>query len=227
MLRKSLLACGVLASLLYVGIDVLAAIRYGEYHSFSSRVISELMASGAPTERLVDPLFLLYGVLMMAFAVGVWRSGRGRRVHVLGGLLFAYAAIGLLGPLFFEMNVRGAGGPPTADTLHIALTGVMVLFIMASLGIGASMAGWWFRLYTVATLLVLVVFGVLTSLASSGLAIGEPTPWIGITERIDIGAFLLWVIVLATSLWRVQVSTRVGATEWPGRALPPEALAAR
>src|SRR5690349_5570400 len=50
--RKSLLVCGILASLVYVAADVLAAIRYPEYHSFTSRAISELMANGAPTERL-------------------------------------------------------------------------------------------------------------------------------------------------------------------------------
>src|SRR5205814_7725557 len=79
MLRKSLLVCGMLASLVYVGTDVLAAIRYPEYHIFTSRAISELMASGAPTERLVDPIFLLYGVLMLAFAVGVWMSSSRKR----------------------------------------------------------------------------------------------------------------------------------------------------
>ena len=72
--RRFLLACGVLASIVYLGADVLAGIFFGEYHSFTSRVISELMARGAPTERLVDPLFLLYGALTMAFGSGVWMS---------------------------------------------------------------------------------------------------------------------------------------------------------
>jgi len=65
MLRKSLLVCGMLAWLVYVGVDVLAAIRYPEYHSFTSRAISELMASGAPTERLVDPLFRVHGTTVV------------------------------------------------------------------------------------------------------------------------------------------------------------------
>jgi hypothetical protein len=30
-----------------------------------------------------------------------------------------------------------------------------------------------------------------------------PTPWVGVTERINIGVFLLWVVVLATALLRV------------------------
>ena len=116
MLRRILLLSGVLSSLLYVGTDMLAAIFYPGYHSFTSRAISELMASGAPTERLVDPLFLLYDPLVMAFGVGVWTSGPRRRVHITGGLLFAIGALGLLGPTLFEMNVRGSGSSGKGST---------------------------------------------------------------------------------------------------------------
>jgi hypothetical protein len=199
MLRRTFLVCGILASLLYVGIDILAAIRYPGYHSFTAQSISELMARGAPTERLVDPFFLLYDGLMLAFGVGVWMSDRRRRARVLGGLLLAYATLGLLGPTLFEMNVRGSG-ESTADVLHIALTAALVFLILWSVALGASLRGRWFRLYSFATLAVLVIFGVLTSLSTRGLATGEPTPWLGIMERTDIGAFLLWVVVLAVSL---------------------------
>jgi len=205
MARRSLLICGILASLLYVGIDVVAAIGYPDYHSFTSRVISELMASGAPTEHLVDPLFLLYGVLMLAFAVGVWMSSPAKRAHVAGGLPFVYAAVGFLGPTFFEMNVRGSGADASADLLHIALTAGLVLLILASVSVGASLGGRSFRLYSFASIVVMVAFGVLTSFASRGLATGEPTPWLGLLERINIGAFLLWVAVLAGVLLRVRM----------------------
>ena len=198
MARKLLLCCGILASLVYVGTDVLAAIEYGEYHSFTARVISELMARGAPTERLVDPPFILYDLLIMAFAVGIWRSSPLRRAHVVAGLLFAFGAFGLTGPTLFEMNVRGTGDG-AADVAHIVATGVLSLLILAAVAIGASIRGRAFRLYSYATLLVLVGFGVLTSLASRGLATGAPTPWVGLVERVLIGAFLLWTAVLATS----------------------------
>ncbi len=200
--RNSLLMCGVVASLVYVGIDVVAAIRYPQYHSFTARAISELMANGAPTERLVDPLFLLYDVLMMAFAVGVWLCGSSKRVHITAGALFAYAVFGLLGPTVFEMNVRGSAGDPTADVVHIVATMVLVVLIFAAVGFGASIRGRSFRSYSLATLLVMVVFGALTSLSARGLSTAEPTPWLGVTERVNIGAFLLWVAVLALSLLR-------------------------
>ena len=77
MLRKALLVCGVLSSLLYIGADVVAATLHGDYHSFTSQAISELTAVGAPTKPLVDPLFIIYDVLLMAFGVAVWRSPGG------------------------------------------------------------------------------------------------------------------------------------------------------
>jgi len=226
MLQKSLLLCGVLASVLYVGVDVLAAIRYPEYHSFSSRVVSELMAKGAPTERLVDPLFLLYGALMMAFGVGVWMSERGRRMHIVGALLFVYAAIGLLGPTVAEMNLRGSGGDPAADVRHAALTGVIVLFIFGSVGFAASIGGRLFRLYSFATMLIMVVFGILTALMMRNVSIGKPTPWVGAMERINIGAFLIWVVVFAILLLYVR-DNEPGGYPFPGREVRRGALSAR
>lgn len=198
-LQRILLGCGVLASLLYIGIDVLAAIAYAEYHSFTSQAISELMASGAPTERLVDPLFLLYDLLMLAFGVGVIRSDRRRRVTALGSMILAYGAIGLFGPLSFEMNMRGSPGPSTADVIHIVVTMIIVLLSVAALAIGASTWGRSFRRYSLATLVVMLASGALTSLASTGLATGEPTPWLGVAERITIGSFLLWIAVLSVA----------------------------
>jgi hypothetical protein len=53
---KSLARLRVLSSLLYIGTDVVAAISYGEYHSFTSRFFSELMARGAPTKALGNEL---------------------------------------------------------------------------------------------------------------------------------------------------------------------------
>ena len=208
-LRRLLLICGVLSSLLYVGIDVLAAIRYGQYHSFTSGIISELMARGAPTKQLVDPLFMLYGVLAAAFGVGVWMSAqRNRRLRITAGLLIGYAVAGLPGPRFFPMNLRGSA-EGRGDIPHIVLTGVLVLFIMAAVAFGAFALGRRFRLYSFATLLTIVVFGLLVGIQAPGIATGAPTPWIGITERTDIGAFLLWVAVLAIALLRARPSAPV------------------
>jgi hypothetical protein len=99
------------------------------------------------------------------------------------------------------MNVRDSE-PSTADQLHIAATAVLGVAIVASVLVGAALGGARFRLYSFGTLLVLVVFALLTSLASGGIARGAPTPWVGLWERVDIGGYLLWVAVLAVVLLR-------------------------
>lgn len=214
-LRRTLLLSGVVSSLVYVAADVLAAIGYPDYHSFTSRVVSELMARGAPTERLVDPLFLFYDVLVLAFAAGVWSTSADRRLHATAGILSIYAALGLLGPTFFEMNLRGSGDP-SHDVPHIVLTAVLVALMFAAMGFGAATRGKAFRIYTVATVVVQVAFGVLTARASAGLATGAPTPWVGLWERIDIGAFLLWMAVFAWAMLRDDRSARAARA-----AIPP------
>ncbi len=198
-LRRGLFISGVLSSLLYVAIDQVAAIRHADYHDFASQTISELFARGAPTKPLVDPLLILYDLLTIAFGVGVWLSARGNRpLRVAAASLIAVGAIGLPGPWLFPMNLRGVGG----DASHIAVTGVIVLFILGAMASGAFALGRRFRVYSIASLVATLGFGVLTSVQARGLATGDPTPWIGITERLCVGAFLVWVGVLAIALLR-------------------------
>jgi len=206
-LRRGLLICGGLSSLLYVGIDQVAAIRHADYHDFASQTISELFARGSPTKPLVDPLLIVYDLLTIAFGVGVWLSARGNRpLRVAAASLIAVGAIGLPGPWLFPMNLRGVGG----DAPHIAVTGVIVLFILAAIASGAFALGRRFRVYSIASLVATLGFGALTSVQAKGLATGDPTPWIGITERLCVGAFLVWVGVLAIALLRALRAGREG-----------------
>jgi hypothetical protein len=47
------------------------------------------------------------------------------------------------------------------------------------------------------------------------LAAGQPTPWMGAWERINIGGYLLWVLVLAVSLLRVETTPSATAAAAP------------
>ena len=54
MVRKVLLVGGVFSSLLYViSIDVIAPLRYPDYHNYADQMVSELFAVGAPTRTLM------------------------------------------------------------------------------------------------------------------------------------------------------------------------------
>jgi Protein of unknown function (DUF998) len=202
MLRKILLACGVLSSLLYVGTDLLAAARYPDYHDFFSQAISELTAVGAPTKGAVEPLLILYDVLIIAFGVGVLTSGsRGGPARRVGGLLATIGLVGLVGMPGAAMRMRGTGSLAT-DAPHLILTAVIVVCVLLAVGLGAVLLGHRFRIYSYATLATLLGFGAWTGVEGAKLAAGEPTPWLGVVERIHIGAYLLWVAVLAVALLR-------------------------
>jgi hypothetical membrane protein len=198
--RQILLACGILSALLYAATDLIGGLRY-EGYSFTSQAVSELMAVGAPSEPLVDPLFIIYGLLALAFAVGVVReaAGRSRALWTTGALLIAYSVAGFTGPTLFEMHPRVAGAVAD-DTPHIVLTAVLVVLTLLSIGFGAFALGKRFRLYSFATLAIMIALGALSGRYGAQIAAGEPTPGFGIVERILIYSSLLWIAVLAIAL---------------------------
>ena len=55
-----------------------------------------------------------------------------------------------------------------------------------------------------ATIVILLAFGGLTIANATRVATNLPTPWAGLWERINIGVFLIWVVVLAVILLRTQ-----------------------
>ena len=212
MLRKILLVSGIISSLLYLGIDSLAAMRYESYHSYFSQAISELGAVGAPTERLVHPLFIAYDLLIIAFGVGVWQERRRHRaLRLIGPLLIGIGIVGLVTP---PMSLRGTG-TPSGDLPHIIFTGVIVLFILTAIALGASLVSGGWRRYSCATLAAIVVTGAWTGVEGARLAAGGPTPWLGVAERINIGAYLLWVLLLAAMLLRTASAVEYGGKSGP------------
>src|SRR5215213_2841040 len=158
MVRKILLGCGIVSSVLYVATILLAPRRWEGYSS-SSQTVSELFAINAPTSGLVVPLFLTYSVLVIAFGMGVWASaGRKLALRVAAVGLIGKEVLGIVVTLFFPIHLRGVEGTLT-DTMHGILTFVGVLFMLLAIGFAATAFGKWFRLYSIATFLMLVVDG--------------------------------------------------------------------
>ena len=190
--RELLLTCGVVSSVLYLAtIDVIVPLRHGDYHNFTSQMVSELMAVGAPTRGLLIWLLTAYNLLVFAFAAGVWASARGRRAVRLTALaLVAYGVVSTAGLFLFPMDLRGTVNSQR-DSLHIATTMVMSIFIMAVIVFGAFADGRRFRLYSFVTLAVVVVFGVLAGFLSRPMP--GPTPWLGLAERVNIYSTMLWI----------------------------------
>ena len=199
--RQALLIAGVFSSVLYVFTDIAGGLRYPGY-SFTSQAISELMARGAPSETFVDPLFLACSLFAVGFGVGVFLQGRwNRSLRITGALLTVYALLGATGPTLFEMDQRGVG-TLQGDAPHIILTAIIALLLMLAIGIGASSMGARFRTYSFVSLFIVAFFGALTGTFANQLAAGQPTPDMGIIERVCIYAATLWIAVLGTALIR-------------------------
>ena len=196
--RKALLLCGVLAPALYVAMLVVVPMGWEDYSS-ASQTVSELSAIDAPTRPLWVVLGVGYALLTTAFALGVLASaGRSRALRAAGGVLVAQSLVSLFWP---PMHLRGTE-PTLTDTMHIAFAMAWLLLMLVAIGFGAAALGRRFRLYSGATVAVFVVFGALTMPDGARIAANLPTPWVGVWERINIGASLLWIVVFAAALLR-------------------------
>ena len=163
-IRRALLACGVLSSLLYLAMTVFVAMQWDAYSSVS-QTVSELSAIDAPTRPLWVRLVTIYALLLLAFGYGVRVSaGRNRRLRVVGSLLVAHGIIGFAWPPMHQRAVLAAGGGTLTDILHIAWAMATVLLMMLAIGYGSAAFGKRFRLYSIATMVILLSFGVLSAL---------------------------------------------------------------
>jgi Protein of unknown function (DUF998) len=209
--RKLLLGCGILSSLAYVAANLLGAMRWRDYR-LTSHTVSELSAIGAPSRPLVIPLLTTHGALVIPFGLGVWESANRRRaLRVTGALLVGLGASDLPAP-WFPMHRREAlarGERSRTDTMHIVLTSVNSVLIVLAIGFASTAFGKRFRVYSIATILALVVTGGLTATQASRVEANLPTPWAGVAERITIGSYLLWQVVLAIALLRMQAGLRL------------------
>jgi hypothetical protein len=204
-----LLACGIAAPLLYVAMLVLVPMGWEGYSS-ASQTVSELSAIGAPTRALWVALGIVYTLLLVAFGWGIWASARGSRaLRVVGVLMIGTAVLGLFWPPMHLREVLAAGGRTLTDTLHIVWMIASGLLTLVAMAFSAAAFGKRFRIYSIATIVLMVSFGALTSVAAPQMEANLPTPWIGVWERLNIAVWMLWIAVLAIASLRRQVVRRL------------------
>jgi hypothetical membrane protein len=207
MATKLLLICGALSSLLYIAMNIVVPMQWPGYSAFS-QVVSELSAIDAPTRTLWVVLVVPYGLLLLAFAWGIWRSAReSRSLRIVAALMFIGGVIGFAWPPMHVREVLAAGRGTLSDQLHIAFTVVWGVFALLEMGFAAAAFGRRFRVYTIASAIILLLFGGFTGMYGTRISANLPTPWVGVWERINIGVFMVWVIVLAIGLLRRQAAT--------------------
>jgi hypothetical protein len=207
-LQKVLLACGIASAAIYVVANIVGAL-WGDGYSSVNQSVSELTAINAPSRPVALPIFVVYDVLSLAFGIGVVASaGRNRPLRVAGWLLVGVGVANMISP-FTPMHTRevlAAGGATWTDTAHLTMVAITTLLLMGAMGFAAAAFGKRFRLYSIASLVTMLVAGGLTATQKNDVEANLPTPWNGVYERISIGIYLLWMAVLAIVLLRGQVS---------------------
>jgi hypothetical protein len=207
--RRPLLACGILAAVLYVAMTLCVGLWW-EGYSIVSGVPSELSAIGAPTRQLWIWLGAVYAVLMVGFGWIVWRSAPpNRALRVVGALLIAHTVFGQFWPPMHQRAVLAAGGGTLTDTLHLVWAAVTAVFFMFIVGCGAAALGRRFRVYSIATMVIVLACGAVTGTYASQIQADLPTPGVGVWERISIATFMAWIVVLATALLRAPTPQRL------------------
>lgn len=126
---------------------------------------------------------------------------------MVAGILVGLGVLALAVGLFVPMRPRGTDqGLP--GLLHLVEGATWMLGLMTAMGVATSAFGARFRIYTICTLVLMVLFLFWTGLHGPRLAAGLPTPGLGAIERTWWYAYQLWFIVLAVRLLREPPTIR-------------------
>jgi hypothetical membrane protein len=217
--RQVLLGCGIVASVWWVAMDVVGSLRYPGYR-YMDQTISELGAEGAPTRAFMMVLSgIPYAVLMIAFGMGIWITAGGRRAQrITAAVLIGEVGWGFVGGLAFPMATReviAAGQATLRNQMHAWYGIGMPIFFVLAIGFGSRLFGKRFRSFSYGIILTMVVCGLLVGLQTSALTANEPTPWLGVEERMNAYASMLWFAVLAVGLLRAKGTVAPRQLEQP------------
>ena len=212
MKNKVLMLCGILAPVVYILTVILGGVIRPGY-SHISQAVSDLIATEAPNKSLLDSLFALYHLLIIAFGAGLFlyvRSDHQKRRKVVGTLgaliLVASSVFGFI-ILFFP---EPAGGMSTAITstgkMHIVFAGLSSLATMLAI----LLMGFWFRnnqplrgygLYSFISVAVVFLSGWFAA-----FSVATQSPIGGLLERITIGGFVQWLFIIALMMYSSKVT---------------------
>jgi hypothetical protein len=204
-MKKVLVSCGILAPIVYLAAVLLGGLLRPGY-SHISQAISELLTMWAPNKPLLDALMAIYNVLTGLCAVGLLllirnrRQVKGQRSGNLAAMFLLLQALFGLFTLAFPQDPPGLPAT-TTGTFHLVLAGGSSLTSMLMI----LLLGFWFRgmdglgSFSVYSFISVGIVFLAGGLAAASAA--SASPFLGLVERITIGAYLQWLFVIAVRLF--------------------------
>lgn len=198
-MSRLLLICGILAAPLFILTDIVAAVWLYPGYDYSAQQVSELSAIGAPSRDFWILMSYPYFALTLGFAAGLWRTAETWTLRVCAALVGLFAFNSLLWGFVAPMHMRGTTFTDT-DTLHLLFAVSAVVLIVAIMSFGAAAMGTRFRMFSAVVLLLIIAAGGIVGTSIEAIAANQPTPWMGLLERISVYGPLLWMTVLSATL---------------------------
>ena len=210
MKTKALLACGVIGGPLFVVAFLIESATRADYDPLRHPVSSLALGDSGWTQ-VVN--FIVAGLLMLAFAVGLRRALRSLGGSTWGPLLVGVWAIGLLGAGIFVTDPVSGYPPGTSDRLygyswHGVLHDLFSLPAFVALAAACFVFGYRFtvrgeRGWAIYSIVTGVVFTVAFVLSSAGFGQAEGlVDLAGLFQRIGVIVGFGWLTLLAVHLLR-------------------------
>lgn len=198
---KSLALCGILGPIIYILALVIGNILDPSYSQIG-KTVSELIEQGAPNRDLLNSIFIVYNILLIPFALGMYynlKKGWARNVIFIA--LIINGVLGVAWTLFFPLDVGGKSISMTGQ-LHLIVGALVVPLIFAlelSFWRSARKDSCWqgYGKFSLVIFAITLVFG-FTTVAFIN------SDYRGLLERITTGSFLFWVDVLALRLYSLS-----------------------
>jgi hypothetical protein len=207
---KTLLACGVSAGPLFVLVFLVEGATHAHYDPLRHPVSSLAFGGSGWTQRAN---FLLTGLLLLAFAIGLRRALRPLGGPTWIALLVGACAVGLLGAGIFVADPMNGYPPGTPDErLHYSTHGVLhdlfsALFFVGLLVVCFVFSRWFAaqgkRGWTTYSAVTGVVFVSVFILSNAGFGQAEGLVDVaGLFQRVTLIVGFGWLTLLAVRFLR-------------------------
>ena len=206
-------ACGVAAPLIFAAGTIIAGASFPGY-SHSRQLISELATIDSPVATLENINFVVFGVLIIAFARGLHAGIADASRSAWGPVLFAFSGAANIADAFLPCD-RGCELTSLAGALHDWISMFAFLSALAGIYIISRRLGTdprWGQPYARYSV---ITAGIAFAMLGLWLAIGAPSPpWMprivarmpgvnGTLQRILVVIVLVWIEVMALRLMTV------------------------
>ena len=192
---------GIVAPLFYVIPTIVGGLLRPGYSHLSNSV-SDLLASGAPNRIYLMIPFTVYPIFLSVFGFGLFAVLRSKPSPLnsqtgLIGFILIGASMGILGILTMTIFPQDPHGAPmtTPGLMHLILVGIQAISAIAAI----LLIGFWFKsngfsgyfIYSIISFVVLLITGII-----SIMGVTQGSQFIGLFERLNVGAIVQWLIVI-------------------------------